>query len=64
MVPPDTVIPPFTVYGGKPAQFLGELTEAISTINEDLAKTYYKNFIGLGGTDGQSAAGTNQGSTQ
>ena len=47
VIPPDTNIPSFTVFGGKPAQFLGELTEAISTINADLAKTYYRNFQGL-----------------
>ena len=53
VIPPDTNIPSYTVFGGKPAQFLGELTESISAINADLAKTYYRNFIGL---QGQTAA--------
>ena len=47
VIPPDTNIPSYTVFGGRPAQFLGELTESISTINSDLAKTYYRNFVGL-----------------
>ena len=47
VIPPDTNIPSFTVFGGKPAQYLGELTEAISQINADLAKNYYRNFVGL-----------------
>ena len=47
VIPPDTNIPSFTVFGGKPAQYMGELTEAISSINADLAKTYYRNFVGL-----------------
>ena len=60
MVPNDTVIPSYTVFGGKPAQFLGELTEAISTINEDLAKTYYKNFIGLSDNNQPGGGGGGQ----
>ena len=43
----DTVVPPFTCYGGSPATFLGELPETMMQVNIDLAKTYYKNFIGV-----------------
>ena len=53
VIPPDTVIPSYTVFGGKPAQYLGELTEAISQVHADLAKTYYRNFIGLSGNQAQ-----------
>ena len=49
VIPADTVIPPYSVFGGKPAQYLGELTEAISQQNAELAKSYYKNFIGVAG---------------
>ena len=61
VIPPDTNIPSFTVFGGRPAQFLGELTESISSINADLAKTYYRNFVGLSGN--QPAAGAPQSTT-
>ena len=44
----DTIVPPFTIYGGKPALYLGELTESMAQVNATLAKDYYKNFIGIG----------------
>ena len=44
---PDTVVPPFTVFGGNPATYLGELPETMQQVNMDLAKNYYKNFIGV-----------------
>ena len=56
VIPPDTNIPPFTVFGGKPAQFLGEVSEAIATTNAELAKTYYRNFVGLSAQSGASNA--------
>ena len=55
VVPPDTVIPPYSVFGGKPVQFMGELTESIAMINEDLAKTYFKNFQELKQQPGDSS---------
>ena len=57
VIPPDTNIPSFTVFGGKPAQFLGELTESIAMINADLAKTYYRNFVGLQGNAPSASGG-------
>lgn len=42
VVAPDTVIPSFTVYGGKPAVYLGELTEAATCIHRINAITYYQ----------------------
>ena len=51
----DTIVPPFTIYGGKPALYLGELTESMAQVNATLAKDYYKNFIGIG--PNQSAPG-------
>ncbi len=43
----DTVVPPFTCFGGSPATYLGELPETMQQINADLAISYYKNFIGI-----------------
>ena len=43
----DTVVPPFTCFGGSPASYLGELPETIQQVNQDLARSYYKNFIGI-----------------
>ena len=42
VVAPDTVIPSFTVYGGKPAVYLGELTEAATFLHKMNAITYYQ----------------------
>ena len=40
----DTVIPPFTVYGGRPAVYLGELPESWDKFQQDMAINFYKNF--------------------
>lgn len=40
----DTVVPPFTVYGGKPATYIGELPETIGMIHKELTVNYFKNF--------------------
>ena len=58
----DTIVPPFTVFGGKPALYLGELTESMAQINADLCKTYYRNFIGVG--PNQTAPGQGGGQAQ
>mmetsp|Transcript_18019 Transcript_18019/g.30696 ORF Transcript_18019/g.30696 Transcript_18019/m.30696 type:complete len:180 (+) Transcript_18019:98-637(+) len=44
ILPPDTVVPPFTVYGGRPAQFIAELPESIGQIHKEFAQSYYKMF--------------------
>ena len=46
IVPPDTVISPFSCYGGKPAIFKGELPECIMAMIKDMTINYYRNFIG------------------
>ena len=40
----DTVVPPFSVYGGRPATYIGELPETIGLIHKELSLNYYKNF--------------------
>ena len=41
IITPDTIVPPFTVYGGKPgiinklAQFINELHESASIVHKD-----------------------------
>jgi len=40
-------VPPNCVFGGQPATYLGDLPESIAIINGELAKSYYKNFIGV-----------------
>lgn len=45
IVSPDAVLAPFSVYGGKPAVFLGELCEQASYILKWKAQDYYRSFI-------------------
>ena len=40
----DTTIPPYTVYGGKPGVFLGELPESFDKYHQEMTISYYKNF--------------------
>lgn len=41
---PDTVVPSFSVYGGRPARFLGELTEAMPFIMKDFTLDFIRKF--------------------
>jgi dynactin-5 len=43
-VPPDTVIPSYCVYGGRPATCLQELPETSSLILKEKIFNVYKNF--------------------
>ena len=40
----DTNIPPFSVFGGKPAVYLGSLTESFSITMKNLTLNYYTKF--------------------
>ncbi len=44
IVPPETVVPTFTRYGGNPATKVGELPECSQDIMVDFTKSYYRNF--------------------
>ncbi len=46
IVPTDTTVPPFTVYGGKPAVYISELPESFDKFQQEMTSTYYKNFRG------------------
>jgi len=43
-LPPDTVVPPFTYFGGKPAVFLAEMPESTPLIQKEEAISIYKAF--------------------
>jgi len=47
VVAPDTIIPPFTVYGGRPAVMIGELPETTPIIHKELAVQFFRNFQGV-----------------
>jgi len=47
ILPPDTVVSPLSVFGGQPAVYLGELAESMQIVNQNLAQSYYNNFIGV-----------------
>jgi len=44
VLPPDTVVPPFAVYGGKPAVMVGELPETTPIIHKEAAVQFFRNF--------------------
>ena len=45
IVTPDTQIAPYSVYGGKPALYMGELPESASIVQKDACLTYFNNFV-------------------
>lgn len=44
-IPCDTKIPDNSVFGGRPAKYLGELTEGNDMIMSEFCNNYYKNLI-------------------
>lgn len=44
---PDTVVPPFAVFGGKPATYIGELPESTPVVHKEKTVWYYKKFLGV-----------------
>jgi dynactin-5 len=44
-ITPDMKIPDNSVYGGKPGQYLGEITETQDIIMSEYCNSYYKNLI-------------------
>ena len=46
-VAPETVVPSYSVYGGRPAVFIAELPETTSIVFKDRAMNFYKNFLPL-----------------
>ncbi|KAL6050313.1 Dynactin subunit 5 [Balamuthia mandrillaris] len=42
---PDTVVPPFTVYGGNPARFIEKLPECFQQMQQEIATANYNCFI-------------------
>ena len=60
MLPEDTIVPPFSIFGGNPAVFMGEVTESMAQMNSEYAKAYYKNFIGVDNEKMQAASAQQQ----
>jgi hypothetical protein len=44
-VTPDCKVPDNCVFGGKPAKFLGEITEAADIMMSEFCNNYYKSLI-------------------
>ena len=44
ILPPETVVPTFSRYGGSPATKVGELPECTQDMMVDFTKSYYNNF--------------------
>uniref|UniRef100_A0AAZ3SK48 Dynactin subunit 5 n=1 Tax=Oncorhynchus tshawytscha TaxID=74940 RepID=A0AAZ3SK48_ONCTS len=47
VLPPETVVPPFTVFSGCPGLFSGELPECTQDLMIDVTKSYYQKFLSL-----------------
>jgi dynactin 5 len=45
IVSPDSYIAPFSVYGGKPAIYLGELPETFPLVQKETCQKYFENFV-------------------
>ena len=45
VLPPETVVSPFTVYSGSPAQCIDELPEAMQDLMMDYTKSFYQHYI-------------------
>jgi dynactin-5 len=41
IVPPDTYIAPFSVYGGKPAIYLGDLPETFPLVQKESCQKFF-----------------------
>ena len=41
ILPPDTVVPPFTVFGGSPAKYQSELSECYQEVQTQQTVQYY-----------------------
>jgi len=47
VIPSNTVVPPFSVFGGNPARFLGEVGESWEEVVEEFMREHYHTgFVG------------------
>lgn len=44
ILPPETVVPSFTKYGGSPGLCIGELPECTQELMTDFTRSYYQHF--------------------
>ncbi|CAF4701937.1 unnamed protein product, partial [Rotaria magnacalcarata] len=44
VIPPETVIPSYTVYGGSPAAFAEDFPETAKELMVDVTQSFYQNF--------------------
>ena len=44
IVCPDTYIAPYSVYGGKPAVYMGELPETFPLVQKESCQKFFENF--------------------
>ena len=45
ILPPETVVPSFTKFGGSPGLCIGELPECTQEMMTDFTRSYYQHFI-------------------
>ena len=45
VLPPETVVSPFTVYSGSPGRSVDELPEAMQDLMIDYTKSFYQHYI-------------------
>ena len=44
VLPPDTVVPPFTIFSGSPGQAVGELPSSTQDLMIEATRAYYQHF--------------------
>jgi len=44
VLPPDTVVPPFTVFSGSPGHSVGELPSSTQDLMIEATRAYYQHF--------------------
>lgn len=45
VLPPETVVSPFTIYSGSPGHCVEELPEAMQDLMMDYTKSFYQHYI-------------------
>ena len=45
ILPPDTEVPPFTLYGGRPGEYLMDMPESTPFLHQELTQGFYNRFI-------------------
>ena len=51
VLPPETIVPPFTIYSGNPGRCVGELSASTQDIVTEATRSFYQHFKPTKSTD-------------